>query len=206
MRVGVRIAGSRQSGNELRTDLHQRRPRVGIGIARRCAVPIGSRDRHLASISFCLGLRIVHGSGVVGRDDVCRFLGRCQRFALTHLPRDVFHVLHEAGEPRSAQQDLAVATVEDSRRQGTLERQHRKHALLDRALRHEIDDAHRSYLAHAVDARDALLEDRRIPRQVHVHQCRRMLQVEPRADATSTFNTWYPPPAPLTQQIQGARR
>src|SRR6185437_2733216 len=99
-------------------------------------------------------------------DDIADFFGRRHGLALAHAPSDVFYVLHEAIKTRTAERNLAAAAVENSCRQRAFERQHRKHALFDRSLCHEIDDPDWPRLAHAMDACDTLFENCRIPRQV----------------------------------------
>src|SRR5260221_13439643 len=175
MRRSVWIVSSCQSGNKLLTNLHQGLPWIGSFVARWCCGPIGRRDRHLTRANVRIRVYFVLYSCPIGSDTNCHFLGRWHGLALTHASSDGFHFLHEAVETRTADPNLATAAVENSCRQRTLERQHRKHALLDGALCHEIDDLHRPRLAHAMDARDTLFEDRRIPRQVHVHERRSML-------------------------------
>ncbi|EXI80086.1 MAG: hypothetical protein AW12_02930 [Candidatus Accumulibacter sp. BA-94] len=104
------------------------------------------------------------------------------RFA-SHLAGHPVDRLHELGQPRSLQHDLVVAAVEDAGKQRLLERQHRQHAFLDRSAGDEVDHLHAARLAEAMDAADPLLENRRIPGQIHIDDDRRrMLQVE--ADAT----------------------
>ena len=158
-------------------------PRIGSRVAGQCLEPISLRP--LAGTNVPVGLYVFHRFCISGSDGSPHFLGRCHRFALTHTPGNAFNFLHETVETRTAKRNLATATVENSRRQRALERQHRKHALLDGALCHEIDHPHRPRLAHAVDACDALFEDCRIPRQIHVHQSRSMLQIETRAAGIS---------------------
>ena len=58
-----------------------------------------------------------------------------------------------------------------------------QHLVLDRILADEIDDGHRAGLVLAPGARDALLELRRIPRQIDIHDRARRLEVEPDAAA-----------------------
>ena len=175
---GAGIVGCRQSGDKSHTDLHQGLPRIETCIAPRCSNAVSPSDRHLVSADDFIRICILHHFGVIGCDDIHDFLSRRHGLALTHAPGDVFHVLHEAVKARAAERNLAAAAVENSRRQGAFERQHREHPLLDGAFGHKIDDPHRPCLAHAMNARDALFEDRRVPRQVHVHQGRRVLQIE----------------------------
>jgi hypothetical protein len=95
-----------QSGNKLRADLCQGLPRIGTCIARWCSGSISPRARRPASAHVC------------GSDNVLHFLKRCHGLALAHSPGDVFHVLHEAVETRTAERNLAAAAVENSSRQG----------------------------------------------------------------------------------------
>lgn len=147
------------SAATLGADLQQGVP--GIGIARWCTGSISSRDRRLARSSVYIRIYIFRGTGRICSGDVPHFLGRCYGLALTHAPGDIFHVLHEAVETRTAERNLAAGAIENSRRQRAFERQHRKHAFLDGAFGYEIDDPHRPFLTHAMNACDALFEDRR---------------------------------------------
>src|SRR5262249_44218917 len=141
--------------NELRTNLHQGLPRIGCRFERRGRVPVGPSRRWFASVG--ISIHVLRSSRTVMGDDGPRFLSRRYGLTFAHVLRDVLDVLHEPTEARPAERDLAARAVEDSCRQGTLERQHREHSLLDGALCHEIDDLHRPSLAHAVNAPDALL-------------------------------------------------
>jgi len=114
MRRSVGIVASRQSCNKLRTDLHQGLPRIGTCIARWCSDPIGPRDRNLASANVYIRIYIFHGPGVASSDDIPHFLSRGHGLALTHMPCDVFYVLHEAVEARAAERNLAAGAVENS--------------------------------------------------------------------------------------------
>src|SRR5580692_7374320 len=130
MRWSVGIVGGGQSGNKLRADLRQGLPRIGTSIAP-CSGPASPRDRHLDSANVSIRIRIFHRSYVISGDDISHFLSRCHRYTLPHASGDVFYVLHEAVETRTAKRNLAVSAIENSCRQRALERQHRKHAFLD---------------------------------------------------------------------------
>lgn len=84
MRRSVGIVGSRQSGNKLRTDLHQGLPRIGTCIARWCSGPISRRDRRLAIANVYIRIYIFPGAGVISSDDIPHFLSRSHGLALTH--------------------------------------------------------------------------------------------------------------------------
>ncbi|WP_287258606.1 hypothetical protein [Mesorhizobium sp.] len=124
------------SAATLGADLQQGVP--GIGIARWCTGSISSRDRRLARSSVYIRIYIFRGTGRICSGDVPHFLGRCYGLALTHAPGDIFHVLHEAVETRTAERNLAAGAIENSRRQRAFERQHRKHAFLDGAFGYEL--------------------------------------------------------------------
>src|SRR5258708_755378 len=152
MRRSVWIVSSCQSGNKQLTNLHQVLPWIGRLVARWSGGPMGRRARSLPRANVRIRISFVLYSRPMGSDTNCHFLGRCHGLALTHASSDVFHFLHEAVETRTAERNLATAAVENSCRQRTLERQHRKHALLDGALCHELEALHLPRLAQSLHA------------------------------------------------------
>ena len=76
---------------------------------------------------------------------------------------------------------LVVRSRENLREQRPLLFQRPQHALLDAVARHQVEHLHRPMLAHAVDASDALLQHRRVPRHFQVDDRVRRLQVQARA-------------------------
>ncbi len=107
------------------------------------------------------------------RDNV--FLGR---HGGRNGPRHPVDRLHEAFQPGAAEEDLALATVENAHEHGLLERQDRQHAVLDCPLRDEVHHADGPVLAQAVNPADPLVQYRGVPGQVHVHDRRGILQVQ----------------------------
>src|SRR5271169_5108214 len=108
---GVGIVGSRQSGNNLRTNLHQGLPWIGTRVAQRRCGPASQRGRHLGGTNILIC--IFHRCRIIGSNAALHFLGRRHGLALAHVPSDVFHVLHEAVEARTAERNLATAAVEN---------------------------------------------------------------------------------------------
>lgn len=74
--------------------------------------------------------------------------------------------------------DFTAAAVKNSCKKRLLETKQREHALLDGALRDEVDHLNAALLAHAMHARDALLQHCRIPWLVHVDHGRGVLKIE----------------------------
>ena len=69
-------------------------------------------------------------------------------------------------------------TVENAREQRALEAEYREHPFFDGALGHEADDLHWTGLSQSVHAADSLLQHGGVPRQIHVHHHRRVLEVQ----------------------------
>ena len=124
MRRRAGIGGGGQGADQLRTDLRQGLPRIGTGIPRRHTRPIGPRGRHVVGRDARGGFHACRRFRVISRELLPRFLGGRHGLAFAHLPRDVFHILHEAVEARTAKRNLAAAAVENSCGQRAFERQH----------------------------------------------------------------------------------
>src|SRR5260370_1140815 len=84
--------------------------------------------------------------------------------SLRNVGRGLLDGFHELGKPAAAEEHVLFAAVEHAGEEGALELEHFDHPVLDRALRDEIDDAHRLPLAESMHSADALLQHGGIPR------------------------------------------
>src|SRR3989344_4438870 len=95
--------------------------------------------------------------------------------------RDLLDIMHESLKCALPHHYFVTPPIEDTRKEGRLELEHTLHPLLDAPSGNEIDDAHGLALPVAVHPPDALFEDRRIPRQIEIHDDRGALQIEAHA-------------------------
>src|SRR3989344_8886270 len=92
--------------------------------------------------------------------------------------RNLLDIMHESLECALAHHHFVAPSIEDARKEGRLELENSLHALLDASARNEIDDADGLALPVPIHPSYALLEDRRIPRQIEIHNDRGTLQIQ----------------------------
>ena len=106
-----------------------------------------------------------------------RLIDRRSRFCTEQHFEAALQLLHPGGERHLL--DLRFH-VQRRERQIVLRRKRPQKLLLNRLLRHEQVDLHGILLTHPVCTRDALLQQRRVPGQVHIDDRIGSLKVEPR--------------------------